>query len=319
MPMDDYDTVIIGAGPAGLTAGIYAVRAGLKAIVLDGKTAGGLVGESPAIENYPGFQSIDGMKLAEKFKNHALRYVKIKEIEPVTDTRKENGRFILKTDRNEYSGKSVIIATGSEHRHLGVPGEEELYGRGVSYCSTCDGFFFKGKKVLVVGGGNTAVGDAIYLKGIGCDVTLIHRRDSLRAEKALQDKLFSMDIPVIWDSVVEEIIGNGKVGGVRIRNKKTGEVKTEELSAVFISVGESPNTELAKKLGARLTEDSYLQVDRWMRTSVRYVYGAGDVIGGVKQIITAAAEGATAALSAYEDLTNPYWKKEEKSVEGFEA
>ena len=319
MPMEDYDTVIIGAGPAGLTAGIYAVRAGLKAIVLDGKTAGGLVGESPAIENYPGFQSIDGMKLAEKFKNHALRYVKIKEIEPVTDTRKENGRFILKTDRNEYSGKSVIIATGSEHRHLGVPGEEELYGRGVSYCSTCDGFFFKGKKVLVVGGGNTAVGDAIYLKGIGCDVTLIHRRDSLRAEKALQDKLFSMDIPVIWDSVVEEIIGNGKVGGVRIRNKKTGEVKIEELSAVFISVGESPNTELAKKLGARLTEDSYLQVDRWMRTSVRYVYGAGDVIGGVKQIITAAAEGATAALSAYEDLTNPYWKKEEKSVEGFEA
>ncbi len=319
MPMDDYDTVIVGAGPAGLTAGIYAVRAGLKAIVLDGKTAGGLVGESPAIENYPGFQSIDGMKLAEKFKNHALRYVKIKEIEPVTDTRKENGRFILKTDRNEYSGKSVIIATGSEHRHLGVPGEEELYGRGVSYCSTCDGFFFKGKKVLVVGGGNTAVGDAIYLKGIGCDVTLIHRRDSLRAEKALQDKMFFMDISVIWDSVVEEIIGNGKVGGVRIRNKKTGEVKTEELSAVFISVGESPNTELAKKLGARLTEDSYLQVDRWMRTSVRYVYGAGDVIGGVKQIITAAAEGATAALSAYEDLTNPYWKKEEKSVEGFEA
>lgn len=317
--MEEYDTLIIGGGPAGLTAGIYATRAGLKAIVLEGKTAGGLVAESPAIENYPGFQSIDGMKLAEKFKNHALKYVQIKEIEPVQDIKKEGGHFTLRTARGEYHGKSVIIATGSEHRHLGVPGEEELYGRGVSYCSTCDGFFFKGKKVLVVGGGNTAVGDAIYLKGIGCDVTLIHRRDQLRAEKALQEKMFSMNIPVIWDSVVEEIVGDGKVSGAKIRNKKTGEVRVEDASAIFISIGEKPNTELAVKLGAELTEDSYLKVDRGMRTSVRYVYAAGDVTGGVKQIVTAAAEGATAALSAYEDLTNPYWAKEEKNVEGFEA
>lgn len=317
--MEEYDTLIIGGGPAGLTAGIYATRAGLKAIVLEGKTAGGLVAESPAIENYPGFQSIDGMKLAEKFKNHALKYVQIKEIEPVQDIKKEREQFILRTARGEYHGKSVILATGSEHRHLGVPGEEELYGRGVSYCSTCDGFFFKGKKVLVVGGGNTAVGDAIYLKGIGCDVTLIHRRDQLRAEKALQERMFSMNIPVIWDSVVEEILGDGKVSGAKIRNKKTGEIKVEDASAIFISIGEKPNTELAVKLGAELTEDSYLKVDRGMRTSVRYVYAAGDVTGGVKQIVTAAAEGATAALSAYEDLTNPYWAKEEKNVEGFEA
>ena len=320
MPMENYDTLIIGAGPAGLTAGIYAVRAGLTAIVLDGKTAGGLVGESPAIENYPGFISIDGMKLAEKFKNHALQYVKIKEIDPVIDIRKEGELFIVKTQmQKEYSGKTVILATGSEHRHLGVPGEQELYGRGVSYCSTCDGFFFKGKKVLVVGGGNTAVGDAIYLKGIGCDVTLIHRRDKLRAEKALQDKMFSMDIPVIWDSVVTEIVGDGKVTGAKVKNKKTGEEKIVDASAIFISIGEKPNTELAVKLGAKLTDDGYIAVDRWMRTSVRYVYAAGDVIGGVKQIVTAAAEGAIAALSAYEDLTNPYWKNDEKSVEGFEA
>ncbi len=316
--MEEYDTIIIGAGPAGLTAAIYAVRAGLEAIVLDGKTAGGLVAESPAIENYPGFISIDGMKLAEKFKHHAQQYVKIVEIEPVTEIKKVGEMFQIQTDRNEYSAKSVIIATGSEHRHLNVPGEEEFAGRGVSYCATCDGFFFKGKKILVVGGGNTAVGDAIYLKGIGCDVTLIHRRSELRAEKALQKKMFEMGVPVIWDSVVEEIKGDVKVTGARIKNRKTGEIKDLEVDGIFVSIGESPNTELAKQLGIELTSGGYIKVDRWMRTNVRYVYAAGDVIGGVKQIVTSAAEGATAALTAYEDLTSPYWKNDERNVKGFE-
>ncbi len=316
--MEDYDTVIIGAGPAGLSAAIYAARAGLKAVVIDGKTAGGLVGESPVIENYPGFTGIDGMKLAEKFKNHALEYVSIKEIEPVTDIKRDGERFEVVTERESFSATTIILATGSEHKHLGIPGEEQFSGRGVSYCSTCDGFFFKGKKVLVVGGGNTAVGDAIYLKGIGCDATLIHRRDSLRAEKALQEKLFSMDIPVLWSSELKEIYGEGKVKGAKVLNKKTGTVSEVEAQAVFISIGEDPNNELAKKLGVKLAEDGYVLVDRFMRTNVKGVYAAGDLIGGVKQIVTAAAEGATAALSAYEDINNPYWKKDEKSIMGFE-
>ncbi len=314
----EYDSVIIGAGPAGLSAGIYAARAGLKTIVIDGKTAGGLVGESPAIENYPGFPNIDGMKLAEKFKNHALQYVEIKEIEPVLDIKENGGKFEVKTEREEFSAKTVILATGSEHRHLNIPGEEQFSGRGVSYCSTCDGFFFKGKKVLVVGGGNTAVGDAIYLKGIGCDVTLVHRRDSLRAEKALQEKMFSMDIPVLWDSELKEIYGEGKVKGAKVLNKNSGEISDVEAQAVFVSIGEDPNNQIAKMLGVKLAEDGYVLVDRFMRTNVKGVYAAGDLIGGVKQIVTAAAEGATAALSAYEDMNNPYWKKDEKSVEGFE-
>ncbi len=316
--MEDYDTVIIGAGPAGLTAAIYAVRAGLKAIVLDGKTAGGLVGESPAIENYPGFTSIDGMKLADKFKKHALEYARVKEIEPVNSIRKEGSDFVIKTDRGEYRAKTIILATGSEHRHLNIPGEQEFSGRGVSYCSTCDGFFFRNKKVLVIGGGNTAVGDAIYLKGIGCDVTLVHRRDALRAEKALQDRLFEQKVPVIWDSELTEIYGDSRVTGVKIRNRKTGDVSDMPVDAVFVSIGEVPNNELAKALGVRLADDGYVIIDRFSRTNVPGVYAAGDLTGGVKQIVTAAAEGATAALSAYEDINNPYWKKDEISVEGFE-
>ena len=316
--MEEYDTVIIGGGPAGLSAAIYAVRAGLKAIVLEGKTAGGLVGESPEIENYPGFTSIDGMKLADKFKKHALHYVEIREIDPVMDIVRENGDFIIKTERAEFRAKTIILATGSEHRHLGIPGEEEFSGRGVSYCSTCDGFFFRNKKVLVVGGGNTAVGDAIYLKGIGCDVTLVHRRNALRAEKALQDKLFSLDIPVLWDSELVEIFGDSKVKGAKVKNRNTGDISEVSAEGIFVSIGEDPNNELAKKLGVKLADDGYVIIDRFSRTNVPGVYAAGDLTGGVKQIVTAAAEGATAALSAYEDINNPYWKKDEGSVEGFE-
>ncbi len=316
--MEEYDTVIIGAGPAGLNAAIYATRAGLNAIVLDGKTAGGLVAESPAIENYLGFTSIEGMKLSAKFKTHALQYTRVNEIEPVTDIKRENGDFTVKTEREEYRAKTIILATGSEHRHLNIPGEAEFSGRGVSYCSTCDGFFFRNKKTLVIGGGNTAVGDAIYLKGIGCDVTLIHRRNALRAEKALQDKLFSLGIPVIWDSELTEIYGEGKVNGAKLRNRKTGEISDIEAEGIFISIGEDPNNQLAKALGVKLADDGYVIIDRFSRTNVPGVYAAGDLTGGVKQIITAAAEGAAAALSAYEDINNPYWKKDEVSVEGFE-
>ena len=315
--MEDYDTVIIGAGPAGLNAAIYAVRAGLKAIVLDGNTAGGLVAESPAIENYLGFTEIDGMKLSNKFKTHARQYAPIKEIEPVTGIEKEDD-FIVKTERGEYRAKTIILATGSEHRHLGIPGEKEFSGRGVSYCSTCDGFFFKNKKVLVVGGGNTAVGDAIYLKGIGCDVTLVHRRDSLLAEKALQDKMLSMDIPVLWDSELTEIYGEAKVGGAKVKNRKSGEISDVKAEGIFISIGEDPNNRLAKELGVKLADDGYVLIDRFSRTNIPGVYAAGDLTGGVKQIITAAAEGAAAALSVYEDINNPYWKKDEISVEGFD-
>ncbi len=300
------DIVIVGGGPAGLTSGIYAGRSGLKTVILERTTVGGQVLVTPVVENYPGFSKIAGKTLVDIMYQQALRYAHIFEGEGVIDVKKSDDMFELKTNRRTFNAKGIIIATGAEHKKLDVPGQKSLYGKGVSYCATCDGYFFKdGKKVIVVGGGNTAVTDALYLHNIGAKVSLVHRRDRLRAEAFLQKSLSDNKIPVYWNTVVKEIIGKDHVGGVRLQNLKDNSVKILEVDGVFIAVGYEPNNEIAKMLGLVMDKEGYIKVDAKQRTSMRMVYAAGDVTGGVKQIVTAVGQGAIAAITAFEDLSSP--------------
>ena len=302
---EEFELVIIGAGVGGLTAGIYGERSGLKCVVLEMGAPGGQTAIAPWVENYPGFKKVTGMELMDNIINHAQEYVEIRTGQYVKSIEKADDAFVLNTDNTEYNAKAVIFASGAAHRRLGVPGEKEFGGRGVSFCATCDGFFFKGKKVAVVGGGDSAVLEAMYLKDLGCNVCVIHRRDELRAKKSIQDQYLEAGGEVVWDSVVEDIVGDKMVNGLGLLNKKTGEKSTLAVDGVFISVGIIPNSGLAKELGVQLDDDGYIAVGRDMRTSVPMVFAAGDVAGGVKQTIEAAAEGAIAALSAYEDVRRP--------------
>jgi thioredoxin reductase (NADPH) len=305
---DIYDLAIIGSGPAGFAAGVYAGRSGLKTVILEKQMAGGQVVTSPAIENWPGEKEISGPDLTMKFRDHAESYVEIKEFSEVESVKKEDV-FAIKTPEGVIKAKALIIATGAQHRKLGIPGEDELNGRGISYCATCDGFFFKGKEVLVVGGGSTALLYAIYLNNIECKVKLIHRRDEFRGEKALQDRVKAQNIELIFESVVEEFIGEEQLEKVKIRNVKTGEITEMPMDGVFIAIGEIPQNEVAVSLGLELDEEGYIIVDRRMTTSIPGVFAAGDITGGLKQIVVATGEGAIAATSAFEDLMEPYWIK----------
>jgi len=303
----NYELAIVGAGPAGYSAAIYAVRAGIKTVVLDKGVGGGLAAISPNIENYPGFESISGMELAEKMKQHASRYTDIHFSEEVKSITKSVDGFTVETINDSYNVKAVLLCTGTEYRKLNVPGEEELTGKGVSYCATCDGFFFKGKKVAVVGGGNTAVVEAIYLRQIGCEeVNLIHRRDQLRAEKAYEDEAREKKIKIHFNKVVEKIIGSKKVESLLLKDTKTGEKTELKVDGVFISIGEVPQNDLAKKLGVKLDENGYIVVDREGRTNVEGVYAAGDITDGLRQVVTACAEGAIAALTSTEAVGKKY-------------
>lgn len=305
------DLVIIGAGPAGLTAAIYAGRAGLRTVVIEKENIGGQVTVTPIVENYPGFVKIAGKALIDMMAQQASRYSEIHLSENIREIRKTDGRFSVRTGWAEYLAKGIIIATGARSRKLNVPGEDKLSGKGVSYCAACDGYFFKdGKKVFVVGGGNTAVTDALYLHGLGAKVTLIHRRDQLRAEKSLQDSLFKAGIPVLWNTKVIEIMGGKFVIGIKTEDTKTGVIKEMPADGIFIAIGYEPNNDIAKMLGLELDEEGYIKVDERQRTSLPMVYAAGDITGGVKQIVVAVGQGSIAALTAFEDIANPYWKEE---------
>lgn len=306
---EEYDVIILGAGPAGLTAGIYAERSGLKSIVIDKSIIGGQVAVTPNVENYPGFKNVGGMNLVEILTAHTREYSNVRENESVKEI-KIGKRIEVYTAKGVYLSRALILATGAQWRSLGIPGERQFFGNGVSHCASCDGYTFKGKKVLMVGGGNTALTDALHLKNLGVHVTIVHRRDAFRAEKALQDAVKREGIKVIWDSAVEEIFGDAeRVKGVKLRNRNTGEDSLQECDGVFVAIGHIANTELASDIGVHLNDDGTIKVDRGMRTNIPRVYAAGDVTGGVRQIVTAVGEGATAALSAFEDIQNPYWKK----------
>ena len=303
----DYELAIIGAGPAGYSAAIYAVSAGIKTLVLDKGFGGGLASISPNIENYAGFESISGMDLAEKMKKHASKYTKLNLNEEVEDVVKKDDGFEIKTNKKKYKLKAIIICTGTEYRKLNAPGEKELVGKGVSYCATCDGFFFKDKIVAVVGGGNSALIEAIYLKQIGCrEVYVIHRRDQLRAEKAYVNEAIKKGVKIIYNTHVEEIKGKNRVDFLEVHDVKTNTKSKINLDGVFISIGEEPQNKLAKKLGVKLDEKGFIIVDKQMRTNIKGLYAAGDITGGLRQVITAAAEGAIAALSSTEAVGKKY-------------
>ncbi len=310
--MEEYDIIIIGAGPAGLTAGMYAGRQNSKTLVIDKGLAGGLGLEVPMMQNYPGFDLISGMELIQKMKSQTENYCEIMENETIQSIDKVEGGFLLKTktspllmseesdDIKEFKTKSIILATGASHKHLNVPGEEEFLGRGVAYCATCDGMFFVDKDVLMVGGGNSAAQEALYLKNLGCNVKLVHRRDELRCEHHLQKALEEKGIEVLWNSTVEEIKGEMMVDSVRLmRDGKEEDYKTD---AVFVAIGDDPSNDLAKELGVELDDNGFIITDKNQATNVEHVYSAGDITGGVKQWIVACGEGAVAAISAYNDL-----------------
>ena len=302
--MNEYDIIIIGAGPGGLTAGIYAGRQGTRNLIIDRDLAGGLGREVPEMENYPGFDNISGLELIEKMKAQATRNCDLREMEEVTEIIKtdEEYRFTVKTTKDTYRSKTIILATGSSHRRLEAKGEEEFKGKGVSYCATCDGFFFAGRDIIMVGGGNSALQEALYLKNLGANVTVVHRRDEFRAQKHLQNQIKEAEIPTILNATVEEIKGEMLVESVILKDTKTGELTELPTNGVFVSVGYIPHTELAKQLDIDLDESGHIIIDKKQKTNVDYVYAIGDVCVGLKQWVVACGEGAVAATSAFEDL-----------------
>ncbi len=303
------DLVIVGAGPAGLTAAIYAERSGLNTVVLEKGNVGGQVAITPVVENYPGFTRIGGKTLMDMMAQQAIQYAEIHEGEEVLDAQKKGETIEIKTNRATYTAKALLVASGAESKKLDVPGEREFQGKGVSYCASCDGYFFKdGKKVIVVGGGNTAATEALYLKNIGVDVTIIHRRDSLRAEHFLQESLAENNIPILWNAIVKEIKGEKFVTGVVVENVAKKTTKVLPIDGVFIAIGYVPSSELAKKLGVDTDEEGYVMVDAFHRTNVKGVYAAGDITGGFKQIVTAVGQASLAASTIFEDIASPYWK-----------
>jgi len=300
--MERWDLVIIGAGAAGLTAGIYGARSGLKTLVLDAGQAGGKLLTIPWIENYPGFpEGISGWDLAKRMTEQCLKFgVEIHEFEGVSELEFRDEDKIVVTERAEYLASAVIIASGSRHKRLGAPGEEEFEGRGVSYCALCDGAFFRGLRVLVVGGGNTAATSAIYMSKIASKVYLAHRRRELRAEKIYLNRLIESGIEILWNTEVKKISGDTKVKSVTLFNNETGGETELAVDGVFICVGESPNSEIAKASGINVDEQGYIIVGSNQETNIAGVFAAGDVTAcPVKQIGTAIGQAIIAANGAY--------------------
>lgn len=302
-----HELAIIGAGPAGYAAAIYANRAGISTMVFDKGMGGGLAAIAPNIENYPGFESINGFELTEKMKKHAQKYTKINFAEEVTNITKDKEGFVIETSKQKYNAKAILISTGTKHRKLDAPGEKELSGKGVSYCATCDGFFFKGKVVAVVGGGNSALIESIYLKQIGCkEVYVIHRRDQLRAEKSYKDEAIDKGVKIIFNSKVESINGTNNVEKLELYDIKEDKKSELPVDGVFISIGEIPQSDLAKKVGIKTDELGYIITDSQGRTNIKGIYAAGDITGGLRQVVTACAQGAVAALASTESVGKKY-------------
>ena len=298
----DFDLIIIGAGAAGLSAAVYATRAGLSCVVIDGSTPGGLTLEAPLVENYLGFTAIPGTDLAKEFLQHARNYTKIIDNNKVISIKKEEV-FKLETEKGEFQSKAILFATGTKHKHLGIPGEPEYFGKGVSYCSTCDGWLFKNKKVLVIGGGNSGAIAAISMKNIVTEVKIFEFMPKYMCEDAYVKQIQSKGIEYKRNVQVLEIKGDGKlVKTVRYKDRTTGQESEENFDGIFIYVGLQPQSELAKSIGVELTDRGYIKTDRNCRTSVERVYAAGDVAGSFAQIVVAASDGAIAADSCYRDL-----------------
>ncbi|MBO8176194.1 thioredoxin-disulfide reductase [Aeribacillus pallidus] len=295
-----YDVIIAGAGPAGMTAAVYSSRANMSTLMLERGVPGGQMANTEDVENYPGFDHILGPELSNKMFEHAKKfgaeyaYGDVKEIEDHGDYK------VVKTGTKEYKARAVIIATGAEYKKLGVPGESELGGRGVSYCAVCDGAFFKGKNLVVVGGGDSAVEEGVYLTRFANKVTIVHRRDELRAQKILQQRAFENEkVDFIWSHTVKQINEkDGKVGSVTLVSTKTGEEREFETDGVFIYIGMVPLTKPFENLGIT-NENGYIETNERMETKVPGIFAAGDVREkSLRQIVTATGDGSIAAQSA---------------------
>lgn len=292
---------IIGSGPAGLTAALYAARASLEPLVIRGLQPGGLIATTSEVENYPGFvDGIGGYELSDNMEKQAMRFgAKFKDT-LITSIDASQRPFVLHTDDGEpITADTIIVSTGASPRHLGVPGEEKLANRGVSYCATCDGFFFREKRVVVVGGGNSAIDEGLFLTRYVTELVIIHRRDSLRADPILQERAFANPkVRFVWDSAVEEVLGEQSVTGVKVRNLKTGEVTQIDTEGVFPYIGHVPNTGIFKGL-LDLDENGFIKSEGNTRTNVSGIFAAGDVVDHVyRQAITAAGEGCKASMEA---------------------
>lgn len=309
------NVIIVGSGPAGFTAGLYTARANLNPLLITGNDYGGQVSLTYEVENYPGFPvSLSGPELVEKMKEQAEKFGTRVEFDYVNEIDTESHPFTLRTSSGrEYKALSVILATGARPRYLEIPGEKELTGKGVSYCATCDGFFFRGKDVLVVGGGDSAAEEAIFLTKFASRVRIIHRRDELRASKILQERVFANEkIEVVWNTVLTEVVGeDGQVVGVRTRDTVTGEEGYLETDGIFVFVGHLPNNNLLHGK-FELDEDGHLIVDKKMRTNIPGIFAAGEIMDKVyKQVATSVGQGCAAAIQTtrfledYEDEGMP--------------
>lgn len=304
MEIQNFDYVIIGAGPAGLASAQYAARSGLKVIVLDAAGAGGQVMQITELENYPGvFPAVNGTDFMLNMQKQAESFgAKVVQVQ-VSSIDKQQDNFVIKTRDVEYHSPYLCIATGAVHRNLGVPGEKEFTGRGVSYCAVCDGPFFRNKRIVVIGGGDSACSEAIYLSTISSDVTIIHRRDSFRAQKAVKDKMLFCGVKPVYDTVVKSINGSMKVEGLTLENVKTGEITELPCDAVFIFTGMIPQTALVEMLPK--DEAGYIKTNEEMETSIPGLFAAGDVRSkSFRQIVTAVSDGAIAANTVKDKIEN---------------
>jgi thioredoxin reductase (NADPH) len=294
------DVIIIGSGPAGLTAAIYAARANMKPLVISGLERGGQVTLTDDLENFPGFpDGLGGFEMYELFEKQAQKFGTELLYDVVTEVDLKGDVKIVKTANKTFEARSVIIATGSTPKRLGVPGEEKNIGKGVSYCATCDGFFFTDKHIVVVGGGNSALDEALYLTRHAKQVTIIHRRDRLRADQILQDRANNNDkIDFVWDTVVEEIVGDDAVKSLKLKNVKTEKISDYPIDGIFIFIGHYPNTDLFTDQ-ISLDEENYITTDRRTFTNFAGVFACGDVQDSVyRQAITAAGSGCQAGMEA---------------------
>lgn len=294
-----------------MTTALYGSRSGLSTLVLEEKTTGGLLSEIPVVENYPGFsEGISGLDLAAKMTEQARKAgAEIHEIETAESIATRDDLIFVRTDRACYSCRALVLATGASHKPLGVRGEQELKGRGVSYCALCDGPFFKGKNVAVVGGGNSAASSALYLAGLAREVWLIHRRDEMRAEKAMIEAMRNKGVRMLLNYEVLEIKGEGKLQSILIMDNANDKSSEMQVDGLFVEVGETPNSKLAPSLGVKLDEEMFIIVNDRQSTNISGVFAAGDVTAlPVKQISTAVGQGAVAATEAFSYIRQPYYR-----------
>jgi thioredoxin reductase (NADPH) len=309
---DNWDLIIIGGGPAGLTSGIYGARSGLRTLILEKMIPGGCILEANIVQNYPGFpKGISGQELANKMHEQCLNEgAEIYTMENVTDIEINDEIKVVTTNNGRYFCKSIIIAAGTQYRKIGIPSEDKFHGRGISYCALCDGPLFKNRDLIVVGGGNCAAIDAIYLSNLASSVKLVHRRSALRAEKAHIKTMENNGVEILYNHTVKEFKGDNILKSVILYNNSTGDLSEIDIDGVFVEIGRIPNTEIAEKCGVELSNDGYIVVDEYQKTNIEGIFAAGDItISPYRQIGTAIGNGIIAASEAYGYIKKPYYHK----------